>query len=433
MDELIGASILAEKIHQQGVSTERVLCIIDLGKGYGIGVRAAHNLIRPAHLFLYLKQERFENLKASTDYLIQRQVENKAWNIDLNSKNKYDQFLKIICHTFAKFSAMLEVDYIFAWLDWDGDNVLADGGIIDYGSIRQFGLCHDKYRYDDVERFSTNLTEQKKKARLIIQVFAQLVDYLKTGHKKPLQKFNHHTIIKRFNLQFEQHRNLRLLYRMGFDENQRLRILKKKDLFNKFKKEYLYFEKAKITGTEENVPDGINHAALFNMRKVLRKYPQFLKMNFKSFQKASMPEKNFYKMMLSSYATASDLQMNEIHEKHIKTFQKLYKELLLTAAGKKPLDSIIAEICQRSEILNSAKRITGNALIEIVDEILTHKQQGLPLEQIQNTIDQLINDGLNSPEIIISQFTKAMQRPRFIKTDLLAKLMTLIEQHNESI
>jgi transcriptional regulator with XRE-family HTH domain len=58
--------------------------------------------------------------------------------------------------------------------------VLANGksefiGIIDYGSVRQFGIRHDKYRYDDVERFSTNLNEQKNKARLIVQVFAQLV------------------------------------------------------------------------------------------------------------------------------------------------------------------------------------------------------------------------------------------------------------------
>ncbi|RYZ81823.1 MAG: hypothetical protein EOP06_22810, partial [Proteobacteria bacterium] len=79
IDELLGASILAEIMHLQGVSTERVLCIIDLGKGYGIGVRAAQNLIRPAHLFLYLKQERHAELKSATAYLMKRQIENKKW------------------------------------------------------------------------------------------------------------------------------------------------------------------------------------------------------------------------------------------------------------------------------------------------------------------------------------------------------------------
>ena len=60
--------------------------------------------------------------------------------------------LRLLSKDFAEFAAKLEMDYIFAWLDWDGDNVLADAGIIDYGSVRQFGLRHDQYRYDDVER-----------------------------------------------------------------------------------------------------------------------------------------------------------------------------------------------------------------------------------------------------------------------------------------
>ncbi|MBC7370503.1 MAG: hypothetical protein H7326_03000, partial [Bdellovibrionaceae bacterium] len=68
IDELLGAAIMAEIMHLQGIQTERVLCVLDLGKGYGIGVRAAQNLIRPAHLFLYLKQERHKELKAATDY-----------------------------------------------------------------------------------------------------------------------------------------------------------------------------------------------------------------------------------------------------------------------------------------------------------------------------------------------------------------------------
>ena len=57
-----------------------------------------------------------------------------------------------------------ENDYIFCWLDWDGDNILIkDGGVIDFGSVRQFGLYHHAYRFDDDERWSTNIKEQKKK------------------------------------------------------------------------------------------------------------------------------------------------------------------------------------------------------------------------------------------------------------------------------
>lgn len=101
-----------------------------------------------------------------------------------------------LCYAFSQFTSQLERNYVFTWLDWDGDNVLADAGIIDYGSIRPMGLRHDKYRYDDVERFSTTLNEQKTKGRLIIQVFAQIVDFLNTKNKKPLQKFSKHPILK---------------------------------------------------------------------------------------------------------------------------------------------------------------------------------------------------------------------------------------------
>ncbi|MEK6553600.1 MAG: hypothetical protein AABZ31_00020, partial [Bdellovibrionota bacterium] len=57
IDELLGASIMAESFHKNGVKTERMLLVIDHGDGNGIGVRAGENLIRPAHLFIHLNQE----------------------------------------------------------------------------------------------------------------------------------------------------------------------------------------------------------------------------------------------------------------------------------------------------------------------------------------------------------------------------------------
>ena len=55
-----------------------------------------------------------------------------------------------------------------------GDNMLASGAILDYGSIRQFAAKHDKYRYDDVDRFSSSLTEQRFWARELVKAFAQV-------------------------------------------------------------------------------------------------------------------------------------------------------------------------------------------------------------------------------------------------------------------
>lgn len=433
IDELLSAAILAEVMHLQGIKTERVLCVIDLGKGYGIGVRAAANLIRPAHLFLYLKQERYEDLKAATDYFIARQVENSTWNIHSKGMARYDEMLNYICEAFADFTAKLDIDYIFAWLDWDGDNVLADAGIIDYGSVRQFGIRHDKYRYDDVERFSTNLNEQKQKARLIVQVFVQMVDYLKTHKKKPMREFAQHPIVERFNSLFAQKRADRLLYRVGFNEAQRELICRNKDLFDQFDKEFSFFERAKVSGSTEKVADGVNHAPLYNMRMILKSYPGFLLENSKNFDTAMMPEDKFFKEILSGFAKRKDARMGEKQRRHILQFQELYKKLVLTAAGRSRPEAVLKSLSERAQKLNSERRITGNALIEMVDEILTEKKRGLPMEQIQKIVDRLVFEHNGFPEVPLSKFYREKQMTPAVKMDLYSRLQNLLQENKESI
>ncbi len=425
IDELFGASILAEIMHLQGINTERVLCVIDLGKGFGIGVRAAKNLIRPAHLFLYLKQERLKELAAATNYLIDRQVSNKNWPINAKGIGKYDEMLKFISESFADFTAKLDIDYIFAWLDWDGDNVLADAGIIDYGSVRQFGLRHDKYRYDDVERFSTNLNEQKMKARLIVQVFAQMVDYLKTGKKKTIKTFANHAAVTNFDKAFEKQRASRMLYRMGFNPNQRENILKQKDLFNRFDKAFSFFEKSKISGTTEKVADGVNHPPLYNTRCLATLLPQH-------FAKP-MSEQDMFRKILSSFSKTRDARMGEKQKRQIQNIVKLYVEVVEVATAGQRLDFNLKGIVERSQKLNSDHRITGNALIEMVDEILSEKKKGLPLIQIQKVIDRLVMDHHGLPEVDAGRFYKQNGETPAVKPDLFIKLLNLVEQHKEDI
>src|ERR1700757_1888567 len=123
-------------------------------------------------------------LRRALDFYLAKQARNGA----VASKD-YDEFLTRVARQYGEFGARLENEYIFCWLDWDGDNMLLDGGIIDYGSIRQFGLCHHRYRYDDVERFSTNLREQRSKARYLVQICAQMVDFVRTGEKRHARHF----------------------------------------------------------------------------------------------------------------------------------------------------------------------------------------------------------------------------------------------------
>ncbi len=435
LDELFGAAILAESMHLQGVNTERVLCVIDLGKGMGIGVRAAPNLLRPAHLFLYLKQERHKELQAATDYFIQRQIENKAWAFTKGA-NKYDELCEKICEGFATFTATLDTDYIFAWLDWDGDNVLADAGIIDYGSVRQFGLRHDNYRYDDVERFSTNLNEQRLKARLMVQVFVQMADYLKTKKKKPLREFANHPIVQKFNPIFKRKRSERLLYRMGFSQVGRSLILDlHPEMFQQFDKVYSYFERAKISGSQQKVADGVNHPPLFNMRVLLRELPKFLLsrlQNEKNLTDAMMSEEKFFQLILSCYAKPNDLQMTEQQKVHIQRFQNIFKEMVKMASGRRKLDRTLNEISERAICLNSDNRITGNALIGIVEEIMLSQRKGLPPRQVQKLIDRLVLSHVGFPEMTHSRFYKGGEGTPSAN-DLYERILGIVLENRETI
>lgn len=435
LDELFGAALSAETMHLQGIPTERVLCIIDLGKGYGIGVRAAPNLIRPAHLFLYLKQQRLKELKSALDYFIQRQEANKRIKISSTSKtNKYDQFFDSIVTNFAEFTAKLDIDYIFAWLDWDGDNVLADAGIIDYGSIRQFGIRHDRYRYDDVERFSTNLNEQRNKAKLIVQVFAQLIDYVKSGNKKPLKVFQNHPTVLAFNNRFAEKRAQRLLYRMGFNSSQRNRILNQnKELFNQFDRKFSSFERAKVSGASIKVPDGINHPALYNMRSILKDLPYFFLTYFQDFQTKTMDEQIFFNKILSSFAKSKDARISESKKKSIIEFQNLYKKLIVVANANGNLKNTLEGITERAALLNSENRITGNALIEIIEEIIEESKRKPAKDHYQKIIDDFILDHVGFPEVKTSRYYRNIEAQKSPKSKLYDKLLTLIKEHQEDI
>lgn len=392
IDELYAAALMAEIFHQNGLETERVLCIVDLGKGVGIGVRAATNLLRPAHLFMYLKQNNHDALKRSVDYLIDRQIHNGKWGADLRGAKKYERMLELLARSFGNFAAILDRDYIFAWLDWDGDNMLIDGGIIDYGSVRQFGLRHDEYRYDDVQRFSTSLNEQKSKARQIVQVFAQMTDFLLTGSKKPVSRFRQNAALKIFDTEFKNSLLDRFLYQLGLGPDDRKFLLnthraRVQELFYN----YSYLEKVKTFRKISKVADGVNRPAIFNMRAINRWLPQALE---GSPRHNLLAPKEFFKVMLASSAEKKEgkTRLTDKLKKRILRLQRQYRRLAERLAHHhgETLATVFARMKDRSLIINREDRITGNALVNIVDEILAFKKQGLRDTEIQKIMDEFI-------------------------------------------
>lgn len=397
LDELLGSALMSEIFHRQGLKTERVLTIIKTDHDLGIGVRAAPNLVRPAHIFLHLKQSNASALARSIDYLIERQIKNKEWDIQEKGKQKYDVMLSKLSTEFAKFAARLDTDYIFVWLDWDGDNVLANGGIIDYGSVRQFGIRHDQYRYDDVDRFSTTLNEQKHKAQAVIQVFAQAVDFIKTGRKKPLEVFKSHPDVVKFEQEFETFRLERLLYRVGLEQKQsELLIRKHLPLVQEFDRLYKYFERRKISKEIQKVPDGVNRPALFNMRQMMVAVTSTLI----STDLSKLTQKEMERSLSTSFSTFASSKDKRVSTETCERFRDLaqrYLYLINVVAGRRSPKRLLEKSHIRSQIINRADRITGNGIEYVVEVIVEQLDKHLPQKFIQSAIEAFIANQILLP------------------------------------
>ena len=395
--ESVCAGIMSEIFYHNKIRTERTLAIIDFGDGTSIDVRAYKSLLRPAHLFYHVKQANYSGLKGSVDYYIDSQIENGEWPKKFGGKNKYEYFLDRITDDFARVTAQFEVEYIFCWLDWDGDNILMDGGIIDYGSVRQFGLFHREYRYDDVERMSTTITEQKNKSRYIVQTFAQIVDYLNTGKKKRIDAFKNHKCIKEFNNIFEKVKDELLLYKIGFSKDTVDTVLRNKKAvedLRKFRKNFSYFEAAISSKGKYNISDGITCDAIFCIRDILRELPVLIK-------KGEFPigSKKFIDILKSNYATKKDIGLYSARDVRIRGFQKQYMGILeaVSRLTKKSIEGVLDEVIKRSSLINKYDRITGDAIISVANKLIRNRKS-IPVNERHRLMADFITQQIVRPE-----------------------------------
>lgn len=374
VDEGLSSLFFSEVMKKNGTETEQVLAIIEYSNKISINVRAHENLIRPSHMFNHLKQTNLESLRKMVNFYIERQIQNKEWkDVPAQGKARWDYFAKKQAEVFAKISANFEDEYIFCWLDWDGDNILMDGGIIDYGSVRQFGLYHHEYRYDDVNRYSTSIKEQKQKAKYTVQTFAQIADFLTTGKKKNVEDYKNHWSLQHFEKVFAEWKLRNIVRKVGFNPAHVEWLIQncRKDI-EEFRKDFSYFEMAKSVRGPVKVPDGINWNAIFCMRDILRELPQiYLSRGLE----VKVSEDEFLEIIRSKYATKADLKRTIRRDLKIRSFQKNYLKLthLISKKFKMPADKVMLELTMRSSIINKYDRITGDSITTIVHKILNRK------------------------------------------------------------
>ena len=431
LDDGIAAALLSEIFHRNSIATERTLAVIEYPKGFAINVRAGTNLLRPSHLFRYLKQGDLEGLRTAVDYFIDRQMSNRHWSKQRSRKKSYTYLAEYIAKRFAQATARFESDYLFVWLDWDGDNILMDGGIIDYGSVRQFGLYHHEYRFDDTDRWSTTIPEQKRKARYIVQTFIQMSDFLVSGKKKPIHNFSRHTLLKVFDQEFEQHLYRHLLYKIGFTKSHREYLLNKhQDLIQPFKAVFSYFEKAKSHRGPHKVLDGQSWDAIYCMRDILRELPAHLFEN-----DVFMTPKVFMETMASSYASKRDKTLHESKTRKIHEFQKRYRGLVQQTAKafNKPERNILLELGMRSSIINQYDRITGNSIIEVTDKVLKERKN-LSFDEMQKVFHDFIHYQKMKPDPNTKNGRKSLNSVEERRSQhVMHKIIGLVRENRESL
>ncbi len=427
----VGAALMSDIFHRSNIATERTLLLIGYPDGTSVNVRAAKNLLRPAHFFHHLKQGQYDRLKSAVDYYIQRQVDNGEWSV-IKGKNRYIAMQKHIADAFGRMAARLESDYIFCWMEWDGDNILADGGVIDYGSLRQFGLFHHAYRYDDAERMSTTITEQKNKAKYIVQTFAQLADYLMAGKKRPIKTFSNAPAVLRFIDVFARTRNELLLYKMGFNESHVslfLRGKKRVELVDEFRRLFSTFERVKSRRGLYDVGDGISWDAVFCMRDILRELPVW-------FQSGGdwMAAEHFIDVMRSDYAEEEDVAITAYRRRQANAFQKAYwriVERMVKITGQDEYE-LLDEMVARSTVINRYARVTGDALIYVAQRLMEFDKR-VSKTKLHQMFADFVEQQVLIPEVVEKRANSKKQNALARTPKEYQKLFNIIRECREGI
>lgn len=385
VEEGLGAALMSEVFHRTGIATERVLAVIGLPSGQAINVRAARNLLRPSHLFAPLKQNDLKRLRAAVDYAIARERENGALPQARTTADGYRAFAAAVAAAFGRAVAIFQREYVFCWLDWDGDNVLLDGSIVDYGSVRQFGLYHREYRFDDGPRWSTTIPEQKAKARAIVRCFAQIADALTEGRRAPLSAFARDRLLDAFDAAFVETRDRLLLRHVGYDaKTESVLLARARPLVKRFDRAHAWFETARSARGPVVVPDGITWNAIYSVRDLLRELPRIYVRDPRPVEAGIVLD-----IAASTYASRADARPTPTKRRRALEFQSAYLALARRAARLtcRPLGAVLADLAARSATINAYARITGDAVAHAAAR-LARARKALGADGIYEVVDR---------------------------------------------
>ena len=175
----------------------------------------------------------------------------------------------------------------------------------------------------------------------------------------------------------------------------------------------------------QKVADGIHRPAIFNMRMILAEMPRHLLIT----KMRPLDPERFFKLILTSNAWRRDRRFNSAHRRRIETWQRKYLRLVQKVSTPHNIQKLLQGLAERAASINREDRMTGNALINIVEEILKFRKKGADRVQIQALIDEFIDHQTFNPDFRDSSEAKSKPAP----VSLLHTLLTVTYGYREDI
>src|SRR5258705_5779405 len=196
--------------------------------------------------------------------------------------------------------------------------------------------------------------------------------YVSYGEKQNVRAFKDAGCLKAFDTAYENESNYRIVWRMWFTSEQADQLMQtaRKEI-KEFHRSFTYFEDLKVSRGIEKLPDGFTHKPVFLIRNLLRQLPAYYvaqTLNRVDDESAYLPDELFLRVMAASYVGKRDLQLTPSRSAHVKNFQQCY--LRLIAALGEPIDESLKTLQERSAIINHRHRLTGDALVYIIEEVI---------------------------------------------------------------
>lgn len=438
VDEGIGAALMSEAFARNGIRTERVLAVLSLPSGQAINVRVAPNLLRPSHFFGLLCRRQDADLRRLALYYAAREIRDGRWPEIEGERHRIEYLARRAALDFARATATFENEYIFCWLDWDGDNILTDGSIIDYGSVRQFGLYHHSYRFEDTDRLSTSIPEQKRKARQIVQRFAQIRDLLLTGELPPLGDLRDDETLALFDGEFERHRRALFLKQIGFGEaDQALLLRERPESLESLIALHGRLERRRTSRGPRRVPDGLSWNAVYCMRDVLRELPGRILASQRDGPTA-VSGMEFFELALSDYASRKDRRVNAYRRRQAAAYQRDYLALVDRIArhrgrGRREL---LVELRERAVLRNPYARMTGDGLTHATRRLTSNRSRLAPEEMfrlVRGFADSQLREPSRERPGCVGPAEVRMESERPLVRRLHRDLLRLARDYRESL